>query len=98
MLASAGYLLRRPGKLLRALSAPLEGDPDIPMLEIQIGRVRGFLRNRRTYRAAREQVRQFFASSVAEAPLDKCASSSPVWPATSAAIPPKPWREPTSSR
>jgi hypothetical protein len=75
MLASLAYLVGRPAKSIRALFLPLEGDLDIPMLEMHIGRVRGFARDHRTYRAWRTQIQHFLNSTIRDLPLDKYASS-----------------------
>jgi len=72
MLASAAFLLRRPDKSIRALVSSREGDPDIPILEVQFGRVIGFWRNRQIYGAARAHVRRFVAPPARE--MNKLAS------------------------
>jgi hypothetical protein len=61
-LAAASFLARRPIKLVLALCSPLEGDDEIPALEMQIGRLRGYWRKRASYARSRELVRFNFGS------------------------------------
>lgn len=65
LLASAGAILRHPYKFVKGLWDPLEGDADIVLLELQLGRIIGFIHGYKRYGAAKQTIRELFGGQAA---------------------------------